>query len=99
MQIEDAERIIISMSLFVTFMFEFFYSDSLLSCLVAKEFEKPIDTIEDLLHSGLTMYYPGKTAIGKYLETHTNMEMEQIRKSQAESVPFRGNIPSFATDR
>ena len=55
------------MTLFAGFMARVLYSKSFLSTLVAKDFEQTIDTIQDVLASNLTMYYPGKTAIAKYL--------------------------------
>ena len=77
-QRNDARRVIISMSLLSTIMFHIFYSESLVSCLVAKEFEQPIDTTQDLLDSGLTMHLPGKTALEKYLMDYPSEEIKQI---------------------
>ena len=98
MQIKDSGRIIIAMILFATIMFHLLYTESLESCLVAKEFEQPINTIQDLLHSGLTMHYPGKTAMGKYLEDYPSTDMKQIIKSQAKPFSFIGSIPSYVKD-
>ena len=98
MQIKDSGRIIIAMILFATIMFHLFYTESLEACLVATEFEEPINTIEDLLQSGLTMHYPGKTAFGKYLEDYPSKDMKQIIKSQAKPFSFVGRIPSYVKD-
>ena len=98
MQRGDARRMIISMSLFAGFMFGRLYSKSFLSSLIAKEFQQPIDTIQDVLNSGLTMHYPGKTAIEKYLVDYPSKEMKQIVKSQAKPFPFAGRIPSYVKD-
>ena len=86
--INDAPRVIISMTLFSTIMFQIFYSESLVSCLVAKQFEQPIDTTQDLLDSGLTMHLPGKTAMGKYLADYPSEEMKQIFQSQVKPFPL-----------
>ena len=99
MQRKDAGRIIIAMSLFTVFIVDIFYFDSLLSILVSKEFEQPIDTMQDLLDSNLPMYYPGKTAIAKFLVDYPSTEMKQIMKSQAKTFPFVGKIPSYVKDR
>ena len=95
----DGRRIIIAMSLFTGLTFWIFYVNSLESQLVAKEFEQPIDTIQDLLHSGLPTYYPGKTATAKFLVGHPSKEIRQIMKSKAKPFPFVGKIPSYVVDR
>ena len=98
-QRNDAIRVIMSMTLFSTVMFQTFYSESLVSCLVAKEFEQPIDTTQDLLDSGLTMHLPGKTALGKFLVGYPSEEMNQIIQSQVKQFPFDGKIPSYVKDQ
>ena len=97
--IRDAGRIVISMSLFTHIMFELLYSDSLVSCLVAKEFEQPIDTITDLYDSGLMMNYLGNTSIGRYLENHPSKEMKHIVQYNSQPFPFNGKVPSYVRER
>ena len=99
MQRMDGKRVIVAMSLFTVFMFHIFYENSLESQLVAKEYEQPIDTIQDLLDSELPTYYPGKTAIAKFLVDYPSKAMNQIMKSKAEPFPFVGKIPSYVRDR
>ena len=96
---KDARRIIIAMSLFTAFMFSIFYLTILESQLVAKEFEQPIDTVDDLLNSGLPTYYPGKTAIAKFLVGYPSKEMRQIMKSKAKPFAFVGKLPSYVEER
>ena len=98
MDIKITRRIIIIMTLFAGFMSKVLYSKSFLSTLVAKDFEQPIDTIRDVLASNLTMYYPGKTAIAKYLADDPGIEMRQIMEIQAQSFPFVSGITSSVTD-
>ena len=95
----DARRIIIAMSLFTVFMFYIFYVNSLESHLVVKEYEQPIDTEKDLLNSRLRTYYPGKTAIAKFLLGYPSTIMRQIMKMQAEPFPYVGKIPSYVRSR
>ena len=75
-----AKRILLLMSLFAGFMSGHLYSKSFLSSLVAGEYEHPIDTIGDLLASNLTMYYPEKTAVEKYLAEVENKELREVCK-------------------
>ena len=84
-QIRDAKRIVISMSLFAHIMFELLYSDSLVSCLVAKEFEQPIDTIKHLYDSGRMMNYLGNTSIGRCLK---NLKQQQIQFDKETNRPI-----------
>ena len=98
MDIKITRRIIIIMTLFAGFMARVLYSKSFLSTLVAKDFEQTIDTIQDVLASNLTMYYPGKTAIAKYLGDDPDIEMRRIMEIQAKSFPFVGGITSSVTD-
>ena len=99
LDVKITRRITIMMSLFAGFMFKVLYSKSFLSTLVAKEFEQPIDTIQDLLHSGLPTYYPGKTAIAKFLVGYPSKEMREVMKTKAKPFPFVGKIPSDVVDR
>ena len=98
-QIRDAKRIVISMSLFAHIMFELLYSDSLVSCLVAKEFEQPIDTIKHLYDSGRMMNYLGNTSVGRYLENHPSKEMKHIVQYSSQPFPFAGKVPSYVRER
>ena len=86
------------MTLFAGFMARVLYSKSFLSTLVAKEFEQPINTIQDVLTSNLTMYYPGKTAVAKYLADDPSIEMRRIMEIQAKSFPFVGGITPLVED-
>ena len=95
----DSRRILIAMSLFNVWMFYLFYINSFESQLVVKEFEEPIDTIQDLLDSGLQTYYPGKTAIAKFLISYPTKQMKQIMTSKGTQFPFAGKIPSYVEDR
>ena len=95
----NGRRILIAMSFFTALMFQNLYISSLDSQLVVKEFEQPIDTIKDLLDSGLLTYYPGKTAISKFIQVYPNNDMREIIKSKSEPFPFVGKIPSYVKDR
>ena len=99
MQRINGRRILIAMSLFTALMFQNFYTNSLESQLVVKEFEQPIDTIKHLLDSGLPTFYPGKTAISKFIQGYPNNDMREIIKSKSESFPFVGKIPPYVKDR
>ena len=93
-----ARNILICVIIFNGLMFGNFYKATLLSSLVAREYEKPIDTTKDLLESGLTFYYPARTAIGNALLTHPKEEIKQIMKNQADVYQFFGVIPMWARE-
>ena len=93
-----ARNILICVIIFNGFNFGNFYKATLLSSLVAREYEKPIDTTKDLLESGLTFYWPERTAIGNALLDHPAEEIKQIMKNQADRYPFFGIIPMWARE-
>ena len=93
--LRDSIRITISMSLFAGFMFSRLYSETFESSLVAKEFEQPINTIQDVMDSEIIMYYPEKTALGNFIVGHPSKEMKQLVKDQTKTFPFVGAIPSW----
>ena len=93
-----ARFILICVIIFNGLMFGEFYKATLLSSLVAREYEKPIDTTNDLLESGLTFYYPARTAIGNALLDHPKEEIKQIMKNQGDVYQFSGVIPMWARE-
>ena len=86
------------MSLFSGLLFGCIYKDKLVSSLVAKEHEQPIDTIQDLLDSGLTLFYPAKSGYSRALAEDPRMEVQQVMKKQASGFPFFGLAPSWVID-
>ena len=89
-----ARNILISISLFFGFILGYCYKEKLVSSLVAKDYEKPIDTVQDLLDSGLKMYYPGGTPFARAIATDPRDEIQQVMKNNAEGFPFSGVFPS-----
>ena len=85
---KNARNILICMSLFSGLILGLLYKDKLISSLVAKEYEKPIDTIQDLLESGLTLFYPAKTGYSRALAEDSRVEIQQVMKNQASGFPF-----------
>ena len=81
------------MSLFFGFILGYCYKEKLVSSLVAKDYEKPIDTVQDLLDSGLKMYYPGGTPFARAIATDPRDEIQQVMKNNAEGFPFSGVFP------
>ena len=66
------------------------YRSVLLSNMVNIGHEKPIDTIEDLLHSGLTLYCPGNQA-GRYLmNTDPRESVRKLVKRQLKFYEITG---------
>ena len=88
-------NIIVCLSLFNGFMFGYLYKETMLSALVAPELEKPINTPKDMLSSGLTLYYPAKTAMAKALFAYNSPEMKTIMKNQAAPYNFSSRIPTW----
>ena len=81
------------MSLFFGLILGYCYKGILLSTLVAKDYEKPIDTVQDLLDSGRKMFYPGGTPIARSIVTDPRDEIQQVVKTNAEGFPFAGVFP------
>ena len=91
-------NILILLSLFFGFIFGLIYKEKLVSSLVAKDYEKPIDTVQDLLDSGRKMYYPGGTPIAKSIEEDEREKIKQVVKTNAEGFPFAGVFPSWVVE-
>ena len=90
-------NILILLSLFFGFIFGLIYKEKLVSSLVAKDYEKPIETVQDLLDSGRKMYYPGGTPIAKSIEDDQREKIKQVMKN-AEGFPFAGVFPSWVVE-
>ena len=88
-----SRTILICVCLFFGFILGYCYKEKLVSSLVAKDFEKPIDTIEDLLKSGLKLYYPSGTAFARALATDPRAEIKQVMENSAEIIPWYGVPP------
>ena len=97
-QRKNARNILICMSIFSGFIFGYCYKDMLISSLVAKEHEQPIDTMQDLLDSGLTLFYPANTGYSRFLAEDSKAEIQQVMKDQASGFPFFGVAPPWVID-
>ena len=59
----SARNMFLCSCLIFGFLMGFVYKEKLLSMLVKKEYERPIDTLEDLIKCGLPIYLPARTSI------------------------------------
>lgn len=99
MQRKISRNILICICLFFGFIFGYCYKEKLVSSLVTKELGKPIDTIQDLLDSGLKLYYPAKTPFARALAADPRPEIQQIMENGAEGFPFFGVPPSWVVEK
>ena len=75
-----------------------FYSSQLLSSLVAKDYESPIDSIEDLLRSQLLLYVADGTVIQGVLDNHPRADVRKLMKEKGQRFPFRGLFPKYVLE-
>ena len=74
------------------------YKETLLSMLVKKEYEHPIDTIKDLVEYRLPLYIPAKTSIYSALRDDSRESVQLIMKTQAKTYPFAGINPFWVEE-
>ena len=98
LQRQNARIILICMSLFSGLVLGYCYKGTLISALVAKDLEKPIDTVQDLLESGLTLFYPANTGYSRALAEDPREEIQQVLKNHATGFPFFGVPPPWVVD-
>ena len=98
LQRQNARIILICMSLFSGLVLGYCYKGTLISALVAKDLEKPIDTVQDLLDSGLTLFYPANTGYSRALAEDPREEIQQVLKNHATGFPFFGVPPTWVVN-
>ena len=74
------------------------YKGTLLSMLVKKEYEQPIDTVQHLVEDGRPLYIAAKTSIFSALRDDSRESVQLIMKAQSKSyetlIKQRTNIIS-----
>ena len=81
-----------------TFVIGVGYKGTLLSMLVKKEYEHPIDTVQDLVECGLPLFIPAKTSIHSALRDDSRDSVQLIMKTRSEAYPFRGVNPPWVVE-
>ena len=80
------------------FMFTYSYKSVLLANIVINDYEKSIDTVEDMLASGMTFVTPRKTMVPILLLDDPRAEIKKLMK-QMIVVNFLGNkYPKWVYD-
>ena len=71
------------------------YKGTLLSMLVKKEYEQPIDTVQHLVEDGRPLYIPSKTSIFSALRDDSRESVKLIMKSRSKAYRFAGGFPTW----
>ena len=66
--------------------------------LVRKEYEDPIDTVQDLIEYGLPMYIPAQTSIYSALRDDSRESVQLLMKTQSKTYPFGGVNPTWVLE-
>ena len=66
--------------------------------LVRKEYERPIDTVQDLIEYGLPMYIPARTSIYSALRDDSRESVQLLMKTQSKAYPFAGVNPTWVVE-
>ena len=74
------------------------YKGTLLSMLVKKEYEQPIDTVQHLVEDGRPLYIPSKTSIFSALRDDSRESVQLIMKARSKAYPFAGVNPPWVVE-
>ena len=74
------------------------YKGTLLSMLVKKEYEQPIDTVQHLVEDGRPLYIPSKTSIFSALRDDSRESVQLIMKAQSKLYRFAGRFPLWVVE-
>ena len=74
------------------------YKGTLLSMLVKKEYERPIDTVQHLVEDGRPLYIAAKTSIFSALRDDSRESVQLIMKAQSKLYPFAGRFPLWVVE-
>ena len=66
--------------------------------LVRKEYERPIDTVQDLIEYGLPMYIPARTSIYSALRDDSRESVQLLMKTHSKTYPFAGVNPAWVME-
>ena len=74
------------------------YKGTLLSMLVKKEYEQPIDTVQHLVEDGRPLYIPSKTSIFSALRDDSRESVQLIMQARSKAYPFAGVNPPWVVE-
>ena len=63
-----------------------------------KEYEQPIDTVQDLVEDGRPLYIPSKTSIFSALRDDSRESVQLIMKARSKAYPFAGVNPPWVVE-
>ena len=93
-----AESIVMTSWLISTTFLTLCYLSVLLSNLTRKEYEKPVDFIEDVLENDYKFLVPGGTRILEALKKDPRPEIKTAMQSRLVTFPYRGVHPPWVID-
>ena len=76
----------------------YFYTSQLLSSLVAKDYERPINSIDDLIQSQHYLYVADGTVIQGVLDNHPRADVRNLMMDKGQRFPFRGLFPKYVLE-
>ena len=71
------------------------YKGTLLSMLVKKDYERPIDNVQHLIEDGRPLYIAAKTSIFSALRDDSRESVKLIMKSRSKAYRFAGGFPTW----
>ena len=75
------------------FLLTICYKDILLSTLIHIEYEKGLDSIEDVIMSNKPVVYDGDSGIASLLNSDPREQMKEIGRRQKPYVSEKGRVP------
>ena len=90
-----AKMFLVGTCLFSGLVLGYSYKGNLLSQIVKKQYEAPIDNVQGILDSGLQVYIPARTSIYHALKGDPRRDVQLFMKRQAKTYPFSGVIPPW----
>ena len=90
-----ARNVLIMTSLFLGLWIGTPYKGELLSALVAKDYERPINSIDELIVSQRLLLVADGTVIQGVLDNHPRADVRKLMKDKGQRFPFRGLFPEY----
>ena len=86
-----SRRLLLALWLIMATFLSLAYKDALLSSLVTLHYTEPLETIDQMVESGLPFYFPGGTVVETLLKTDPREGMMRLSERRV-GMPYTGRI-------
>ena len=86
-----SRRLLLALWLMMATFLSLAYKDALLSSLVTVRYTEPLDTIDQMVESGLPFYVPAGTVLEKLIKTDPREGVIRLNERRVD-IPYSGRI-------